>query len=287
MLIRFAFPFDGHRLIVEKRQRVDITPVLSPDDNQELSDIEALTILGSGEVLLYGSHSRNKACERKKKRRRYVSMKLQHGRVAAGEIAIVRTKKNFALVHAFPDNATGDLQAVREAVRAVEARADTQCEEAFNVEGVVAIPKPSIDEVWVGLRSPLVNGMAALLRHKAGLKTLAFDAARLVDLGGWGIRDLTYARGWVWGLSGPVQDDDETPHKLWRFRVGSLGHTGIIKVTHLGDVPNSAEGLAIWGNAAVVFMDGNTLKDPATIDGTVVNDICKDDASYVIVSVPW
>jgi hypothetical protein len=93
----------------------------------------------------------------------------------------------------------------------------------------------------VGLRAPLVDGKAVLVRHKAGLKALEFDAARLVDLNGWGIRDLTYANGWVWGLSGPVQDDEVTSFRLWRFRVGALGHKGVIEVTQLREVPNGAE----------------------------------------------
>lgn len=283
----FAFPFDGHRLDVERRRRLDITPVLSSKDDLQLSDIEALTVLGSGDVLIYSSHSRNKECERKKKRRRYVSMKLQQGMVVVGEIALVRTKKGFDLVEAFPEDATGDLQAVRQAVKAAETEANTRCEGAFNVEGVVAIPGPSGDEVWVGLRAPLVDGKATLVRHKAGLKALEFDDARPVELDGWGIRDLTYARGWIWGLSGPVRDDVVTTFRLWRFRVGALGRKGVIEVTHLGEVPNSAEGLVVWGNVAVVLMDGDELKQPVNIDGTVVNDICKRDASYVIVSVPW
>lgn len=284
----FAFPFDGHQLDVAKRRQLDITPVLSSKDDFELSDIEALTVLGSGEVLIYGSHSRNNACERKEKRRRYVSMKLQQGMVVAGEIELVRTKEDFDLVNAFPQDATGDLQEVRQAVKAAEAEADTRCEGAFNVEGAVALPGPSGDEVWVGLRAPLVNGKAVLVRHKAGLKALEFDAARLVALDGWGIRDLTYARGWVWGLSGPVHDDEVTPFRLWRFRVGALGGKGVIDVTQLREVPNGAEGLAVGWNAAVVLMDGSELTHPpAHIDGTAVDDICKRDASYVIVSIPW
>jgi hypothetical protein len=158
----FSIPFDGHRLEVDKRQPVDITPLLSPDDEPELSDIEALTMLGSGEVLIYGSHSRNKRCERRASRRRYVSLQFQQTTVVAGATQLVRTKKAFDLANAFPDGSTGDLQRVREAVQATEASADAdaQCEDAFNIEGAVAFPGPSGDEVWVGLRSPLVDGKA-------------------------------------------------------------------------------------------------------------------------------
>ena len=286
----FSIPFDGHRLEVDKRQPVDMTPVLSPDDEPELSDIEALTILGSGDVLIYGSHSRNKACERRASRRRYVSLKFEQTTVVAGAIELVRTKKTFDLANAFPDGAAGDLQQVREAVKATEANADANapCEGAFNIEGAVAFPGPSGDEVWVGLRAPLVDGNAVLARHKSGLKALEFDAVRFVDLGGWGIRDLTYARGWVWGLSGPVADDEETTFRLWRFRVNAFARQEVIAVEPLGDAPNGAEGLAIWGNVAVMVMDGSELSSPpAIMDGVESRDICKRDASYAIVSVPW
>jgi hypothetical protein len=99
--------------------------------------------------------------------------------------------------------------------------------------------------VWAGLRAPLVDGKAVLVRHKAGLKALEFDAARL-----WISTDGVFETSHMptagcGALSGPVQDDEVTSFRLWRFRVGALGHKGVIEVTQLREVPNGAEGLAV------------------------------------------
>lgn len=295
----YAIPFDGHRLDVANRTCLNIKPLLSDEDEFQLSDIESLTVLGSGEVLVYGSHSRNKRCERSKKRRRYLGIRLENGAAVAGEVKLERTKKSFKLEDAFPPDAGGALKALRQAVKEAEEEAerldeemgDAECHfaESLNVEGAAAIPGPSGDEVWLGLRAPLVDGKAALIRHEKGLKKFSFDKARLVDLDGWAIRDLTYARGWIWGLAGPVPDDAVSLFKLWRFRVAELGGEGAIEVEYLTEVPNSAEGLAIWGDSAVVIMDGDQLKDPP--DEPCVEsgpeDMCKTDASYVVLRVPW
>ncbi len=279
----FSFPFDGHRLDVSRRRTLELQPILSDKDDFELSDIEALTQLGSGEVLIYGSHSRNKDCKRRKKRRRFVgAATFRDGRAVGGRFELVRTKRKFDLYKAFPADVSGDLLAVRETVEAAERRAEAICDdksrhESFNIEGVVAIPGPEGDQVWVGLRAPLVNGNAVLLRQN-DLTKLRFDRVRLIDLQGRGIRDLSYHRGWIWGLAGPVADNPSAPFRLWRFRVGALAGSGTIAVDDLGAAPNGAEGLAIWGNTAVVVIDGMAV-------GRQTN--CETDATYDLLRVPW
>ena len=275
----FVFPFHDGRLDVEKRQELDTTPALS-----KIKDIEALTTLRSGEVLVYGSHSRNKRCELKKKRRRYSGLNIKGGEVIAGDIPFVKTKEKFDLFKSFPKMATGTLQHVRKAVQKGEEQANYgQCEAAFNIEGAVAVPDKAVpdslnDNVWLGLRAPLVDHKAVLVRHKPGLKTLAFDAAHLIDLKKHGVRDLTYANGWVFVLSGPVEDNTEAPFKLWKFKANALEQVETINVELvLEDVPNSAEGLSIHGNEAIMLMDGGESKNS--------EKLCETDSTYIIKSM--
>jgi hypothetical protein len=59
-----------------------------------------------------------------------------------------------------------------------------------------------------------------------------------------------------------IGHDDETNFRLWRFRINAFAHQQVIEVEPIGKAPNGAEGLAIWGNVAVVLMDGSELSEP-------------------------
>ena len=49
----FVYPFDGENLDVENRKAYDIRHLLDDGDGDKLSDLEALTPMSSGDVLLY------------------------------------------------------------------------------------------------------------------------------------------------------------------------------------------------------------------------------------------
>lgn len=284
----FAIPFDGERLDPDRRTTIDFSSLLHKKDDFELSDLEAMTRLSTGEVLLYGSHGRNKECERKKKRRRYLGVRFKQGAPVAGEVGLRRTSEKLDLENTIQEDSTGALQKVRQAVREGEYAADIadkrragarNCDNAFNIEGAVALPDERGERIWIGLRGPLVDGKAVLLRQVAGLERLTFDRARLVDLAGYGIRDLTYARGWIWGLAGPLADSG-VPFKLWRLRADELVRAGEapLHIEMLADLPTSSEGLAIRGNTAVVVIDGK--------QGKTEDEPCAVDATYTTVTVP-
>lgn len=286
----FAYPFCGHELAVGERSQVDLTALLADADDQQLSDIEGLTRLSSGEILVFGSHSRNKSCKRREKRRQFLGVRIEGGAATASSVPLVTTAKSFALAESIAADAAEPLLSVRTAIAAAEVHAEGQadadddtepsCPNAFNIEGVVALPGHDRDAVWVGLRSPLVDGKAVLLRQEAGLTSFAFDDARLIDLDGWGIRDLTYARGWIWGIAGPVPDDSVSSFVLWRFRADQMRGGETLRVEKLAQLPNSSEGLAIWGNTAIVLMDG----DEPEIEGS---QVCRENARYTTLWVPW
>jgi hypothetical protein len=272
----FLYPFDDGKLAIAERREVDITPLLASEEEYELSDIEALARLSDGEILVHGSYSRNKNCARRKKRRRTLGLKLGPDGASAGRIGVLRTSKGGALGEAFGRRPGGDLALVAEAVRAGEDAADAgRCDQAFNLEGAVVISSGAKDEVWVGLRRPLVNGHAALLRQDLAAGRLSFDEARLVDLGGEGVRALSLADGQVWGLSARPGGAHALPFVLWRFPRAALDGASPISVEAVADVPGSAEGLAISGSRAVIVIDGDQG------DGR-----CRRDARYVVVPLP-
>lgn len=90
----------------------------------------------------------------------------------------------------------------------------------LNVEGLAADPS---GRLWLGLRSPLdARGRAALIRLDAPAQLLTgaspvFSAVELVDLGGRGVRSLTWwsaAGAWLI-LAGPTDGDGDFALYRW------------------------------------------------------------------------
>ncbi len=255
----------------------------------EISDIEALVNLGSNRILVLGSHGRNKGCEPKKNRRRFLVVeRLRNGIQSVGET--VESKRITCERLLNNTDRSEMLKAVCESIDQTERQADSifealdtaggdaaevACGKAapFNIEGAVAIPAKDGPEVWIGLRGPLVETaeggerrrLAVMLRMK-NLQEFSFDAAALVDLGGFAIRELTVGGGWVWGIAGPPEDSS-VAFKLWRFPIRGLQADATIRPELLRELPTSSEGLALSGSTAFVVIDGdqggNSCVEPA------------------------
>ena len=266
---------------------------LSLGSDVRISDIEALTMLENGEVMVFGSHSRNSQCRPKKNRRRFLRGELTGGGFKASSDGVVTMKKRISCSSLFgyslPDGKL--LFRVCKRVDAVEHAADDiwdadwsdkgkakKCRkaQAFNVEGAVTVTKKDgSKEVWVGLRSPLLPvtseagdaDMAILLRLR-GHDRFKFDAVALVDLGGDGIRSLAFSDGWVFGIAGP-SDYREGDSKLWKFPSHKLEPEAEIKPKVLVSLSatTSPEGLVVIGSKAHLFFDGDrgacTCENPA------------------------
>jgi hypothetical protein len=95
----------------------------------------------------------------------------------------------------------------------------------MNVEGAVTVPDVSgKPRIWLGLRAPLVDKRAVLLRVASlgeNSQPLTFDDIATIDLGGKGIRELASSEGWIWGMAGCVPDCTEPSH-LWRVKTEAL-----------------------------------------------------------------
>lgn len=289
----FIYEMDGAHVAVESRRTLDIGHLLDEfdDDRGELSDIEALVGLPEGRVLVFGSHSRNTSCRDRPNRRRLLLARLdaeQH-RFSSGtafegpphtcEALLVGDVGDRPLVQ----KVCAAIEKAEEAAKAVRRMPKparrTACERAspLNAEGAMAIPKPGEGaEVWVGLRAPLVDGKAILLRQAAERTQFRFDAAMLLNLGGRGVRALAFSRGWVWGIAGAPLDD-VAAFELWRLPISKLRHGADETVEPIAKLPNASEGLAILGNTAIVLMDGEQARG---------SEQCVRPAAYTLIRVP-
>ena len=231
----FSFDFENGEL---EPGSVDY---LSLGHDVRISDIEALTMLKNGEVMVFGSHSRNSQCRPKKNRRRFLRGQLTSGGFNASRDRLVTTKQGiscsslFGYVLPVGQRLAGVCKRLDEVEQAADDIWDAEwsdesktkkCREAqpFNVEGAVTVTKKDgAEEVWVGLRSPLLpvtsgagNTDMAILMRMRGRDSFKFDAVALVDLGGNGIRGLAFSDGWVFGIAGP-SNYREGAFKLWKF----------------------------------------------------------------------
>jgi hypothetical protein len=264
----FSFPIRNGAVMVDEQGDLEFPG----GGANEVADIEALVALNNGELLVWGSHSRNSTCEAKDKRRRFMILNPGNERptvartVASGPIDCV------VILGTVIDN-DPVANSVCETIAEAERRADqlaglgskVDCEKLapFNAEGAMSLPGSAKSEVWIGLRAPLFathpkdsqrRGLAILLRLK-DLKAFTADRIALLDLEGRGVRDLVYDRGDVWVIAGPSDDRGE-PFQLRHFPAGALADNAIIDTTLVRDLPSSAEGLAILGHQAFVVIDG-------------------------------
>lgn len=244
----------------------------------KVGDIEALASSAGG-VVAMGSHSRKSSCARDDQR---IAVALLTGDpVQATQLAGAsgfddRTSACESRWLVLPDDASQAARALRRdfcaAVAAAErdARAGdpSSCAGAtLNIEGAVSVPDASgKDRLWIGLRAPLVQGLAVLLRTmpvKPGNKRLGFDGIALVDLRGKGVRELTRSGGFVWGIGGSAADSQDES-LLFRIRSERLESGNVIGDTQLvaGALPPTSEGLIVQPEAhrAIVLLDGDLGK---------------------------
>ncbi|MCB1036017.1 MAG: DUF3616 domain-containing protein [Acidobacteria bacterium] len=233
-------------------------------------DIEALAQVGDS-VLVVGSHSRGGPCEAKPKRRRLRFLGARtdgtleaRGVIDSGELwPQAMASQTACLGILFTDPSPALSQEVCEALRSAEADSTPDSCRTFNVEGAFGTED---QRVWLGLRAPLVDGRAVLLRLTQGLDELRFDRVVLLDLEGRGVRELSLAGPTVFGLAGP-EIDAELPFALFSIPLADLEAANLASAELTPsilrrDLPTSSEGLALHGSHAYVTTDGQDHEDP-------------------------
>ncbi len=216
----------------------------------KLDDLEGLALDPSGWIYAITSQSLDGQGKSKKSREKLVRFRVKGERVVdAGSVGSVKS----ALMAAHP------VLANAAAIRQVKSGG------GLNVEGL----ETSADgrRLWVGLRSPLLDGRAILacIENPSGI----FDAdeapriaARLetLDLGGQGIRGMSYvpSLGGYLLVSGPTGSADEA-FRLWFWR---------------GDADASVQRVRLPDVAGIEHAEGIC---PAVLDGRPCLVIVSDD----------
>jgi hypothetical protein len=143
--------------------------------------------------------------------------------------------------------ACGDLIAAEET-----AQGGLSCP-VLNIEGAFGTAE---GRVWLGLRAPLADGRAMLLRLTPALDELRFDRAMFLALEGHGIRELTRVGETVYGIGGPVEDSSES-FALFSLKVDDLTTGSALKPEILRrDLPTSSEGMVEVGGGLSIVVDG-------------------------------
>lgn len=186
----------------------------------EIEDIEALVALPEGGLWVVGSQSANKKGEREP---------LREQVMVQGQAPIT------------PDlSACGPCEA---------ARGLPPKQGGLSVEGAASWQ----GSLWLGLRSPLVEGKALLLRMEGDpARGLVVAEQVPVDLAGQGVRDLAVVDGALWILAGPT---GAGPGEHQLYRLNTLGEAPTLLPTRL---PAGAEGVVADGKGSlIVVTDGD------------------------------
>ena len=109
------------------------------------------------------------------------------------------------------------------------------------------------------------------MRHDLAAGRLRLVDARLIDIGGVGIRGLAHAGDWVYGVSSAGVGAGSEDFRLWRFPARRLldpAGDSAIPVQAVASVPPRSEGIAVIDDRVLTVQDGH--------DGTP----CRTDATF-------
>lgn len=235
-------------LFRESGSRLEPAGTIAMPAQNRPRDIEALANV-DGELLVVGSHSARRDGSRSAKRHRMRWLRHRDGsleEVTASDASNARlAPEETCIAHLFGDPPPEGAERVC-AVLAESPR-------ALNIEGAVTVN----GRTWIGLRAPLVDERAVMLR--LGARGLNADQVVLLDLDGRGIRELALEGSNVVGIAGPT--DDAAPG-FFRFEL-RLGSALEQSVTRKGPLPAFSEGL--WSRGVVIDGDqgGRRCDEPA------------------------
>lgn len=263
---------------------------LAPDETLAMPaggrprDLEAIARVGNS-ILIVGSHSRNSGCEPRSNRQRMrmlssrkdgsledegrIDSEKAWSRAVAGESECLETL--------FDDPAPELAPAVCNALLAAEAAAASgeSCP-VLNIEGAFGTEE---GRVWLGLRAPLAEGSAILLRLTADLEEFRFDRVALLPLAGRGIRELAVGGDSLYGIAGP-QEDAKDDFALFTADLETIQLGGRVSAEIVRqDLLTSSEGMFIHDGHANIIVDGDEGEDDA--DG-----VCEKSSHQYRVELP-
>lgn len=231
------------------------------------ADIEAMAV-SEGELVVVGSHSRGKRCKAGGNRDRQVVTRYNWTRDGAslqtalfGHSAIAQLERPDATVDdclrvLFTNPELQWANEVCIALMAASRGARPGACESVNIEAAASVADAKNEaRLWLGLRTPLVEGHAVLLRSApitGPTGDLRIDGVALLDLGGAGLRGLDGSGDLLLGIAGPTKTTPKSaffsaPHPVPGARSS---------VRHLRDLPSDAEGLARDDQSVFFVLDG-------------------------------
>lgn len=258
---------DGRFLVVEDEKqhplslfaigsdgRIESRPVERDSDDVlgKLDDLEGLTLDAAGNLYAITSHSRTGDGDEKRSRNKLVRFRIEADRIAAPEIVT---------------DLKSHLTAAHPALAAAAEVLDVKNAGGLNIEAIDI--EPDTQQLLIGLRSPLLNSKAIIVRIENPAAMFdAGEAPRLspelatLDLGSHGIRGLS----WIAALhgylvvSGPVARE-QVQFRLWFWS---------------GRNYEPARSVVVPGLAGFEHAEGIT---PAHIDGQQRIVIVSDDGN--------
>jgi hypothetical protein len=199
---------------------IDLTPALGLEGAKKVeSDLEAATRIGDRAYFL-ASHGRTSKGSRDTNRLLFFATTLAQG---AADMAVVGRPYR-ALLDDLAAEPTLAHYRLSDAASVAPKEPG-----GLNIEGMTAGPDGSL---LIGFRNPVREGRALLVRLLNPERVVEGDKARLsgpieLDLGGLGVRALSFRRSSYLALGGP--SDDGGPFHLFRFDAGMIAErvTGV------------------------------------------------------------
>jgi hypothetical protein len=176
-------------------------------DFRKLDDLEGLDVDGRGRVYALTSHSRSGKGKIKQEREKLVRFEVAGDELRDPRVVIDLKQQ---------------LMAAHPALRQAAEVDDVKDANGLNIEGLAF--DADRRRLLVGFRGPLVDGTALLVAienidevFETGAAPRIAEQAILLDLGGEGIRGMTYdprLEGFLI-ISGPLEQVEDVPFRLW------------------------------------------------------------------------
>lgn len=252
-------------------QFVDISGFLNVDRDKPETDIEACTRLGD-RIYFITSHGRNKNGRERVSRERFFAIDV--GSTNGNEAFFRMVGKPYT-------NLLNDLLNDPELKKFNLAEAAQKAPKSvggLNIEGLCASTNRSL---LIGFRNPIPEAKALIvpmLNPEQVIQGLhpKFGKPILLDLGGRGIRDMTFWNNKIWICAGPADEQSKVPFKLFLWDLADT----IEPIEYNFPKGFHAEGLFIWPRKSpcelMVISDDGTRK----IEGKANKDLPRNRQTF-------
>ena len=272
--LAFGFEEKDGALVAARNRNVDFGTI--PDGERPRGVAAAARVIRH--VALVGSHARSEAeCAPRPEHERMLFLDLDAAGTAKTAFAVddapimqklrngdeAACLQDLFTISARPYPATRAF--CRALVAAERSAAGGACT-AFAIAGAAPLLESQRERLWLGLRAPLVDGKAVLLRLSR-IDAFRFDALALVDLGGEGIRALATHGRKLYAIAGSA--DAGKARALWTLTPGMDPEALFAPTRVRADLPGSSAAMLSTTDALVVVASGTAgtpggpCKEPA------------------------